>query len=64
MSLKLDRVKRDMTQLDISKLSEVGISTILKIEKYGIDNISVSTLNKLSNALDIPIIDLFFREIK
>ncbi|MEE0249216.1 helix-turn-helix transcriptional regulator [Peptacetobacter hiranonis] len=58
MTLKLERVKRNLTQKDLQDLSGVSKSTICKIERYGIDEALVITVKKLAQALEIPVEEL------
>lgn len=60
MRLKIERIKRDWTQTDLANASGVGISTVVKIEKGNIDNVSVSILKKIADALNVPVAELFF----
>lgn len=62
MNLKIERIKRDWTQSDLANASGIGLSTVVKIEKGNIDNVSVSILKKISKALDVPVAELFFNE--
>lgn len=58
MTLKLERVKRDLTQKDLQELSGVSRVTIRKIEKSLIENVTLSTYKKLAQALEIPVEEL------
>lgn len=58
MTLKLERVKRDLTQKDLQELSGVSRVTIRKIEKGLIENVTLSTYKKLAQALEIPVEEL------
>lgn len=60
--LKLERIKRGWTQDRLSLESGVSRASICRIEKYGIDTIPVSTLKKLSKALEVSVAELFFSE--
>lgn len=62
MSLKILRIKRNLNQTELSKISGVGLNTIVKIEKGNIDGITVRTLKKLAAALDTTVADLFFTD--
>lgn len=62
MNLKVERIKRDWTQSDLANASGIGLSTVVKIEKGNIDNVSVSILKKISKALEVPVAELFFSE--
>lgn len=60
--LKLARIKKALSQRDLSKISGVGMNTIVKVEKGNIDGVSVGILKKLAAALGSTIQDLFFSE--
>ncbi len=62
MNLKIERIKRKWNQSQLAERSNVGLNTIVKIEKGNIDNVSVSILKRLSKALDVSVADLFFSE--
>ena len=56
---KNKRKHKGLTQLDLAFLSEVETSTISKIERFAIDNVSLRTLVKISLILEIDIKDFF-----
>lgn len=56
--LKYWRRRKGLTQHELAALSGVSNQTIVNIEKYGKDPI-ISTVRKLSNALNISTEDLF-----
>jgi putative transcriptional regulator len=60
--LKVERVRRDWTQEELARKSGVGRVTISNIERKGIKNIAVYTLEKLAKALDIKVSELFFSD--
>lgn len=60
ISLKIERVKKGWTQEKLSKEAGVCRVTISNIERNGIKNIPVSTLEKLAGALGVSIVELFF----
>lgn len=62
MNLKLERIKRGLNQKQLSKLSGVGVTTIVKIEKGDIDSVTVHNLRKISNVLGMTITELFFND--
>lgn len=62
MKLKAMRVSRGMNQSELSNLSGVGVNTILKLEKGNIDGVSVGILKKIANALNITVVELFFKD--
>lgn len=60
--LKVERVEKGWTQEELAKESDVGRVTISNIERKGIKNIPVYTLEKLAKALDMKVAELFFSE--
>lgn len=64
MTLKLERVRKKITQGELSELSGVSITTISRIEKWGIikADVKISNLVKLAKALDIPVEELIKEE--
>ena len=60
LNLKIARVKKGWTQEQLSKKSGVGRVSISNIERNGIENVPVSTLRKLAEALDSTVQELFF----
>ena len=62
MNTKLKRISLGLTQTDLSKKSNVGMNTIVKIEKGDIDSIKVGTLKKIATALNANIEELFFSD--
>jgi len=61
-NLKVARVKKRLTQRQLVEISDVGLTSITKIERYGIETATVSTLRKLAKALDTTVTELFFSE--
>ena len=62
MNLKLERIKRGLNQRQLSKLSGVGVNTIVKLEKGDIDSVMVHNLKKIANVLGMSISELFFSD--
>ena len=60
--IKIARIKKNLNQRKLSEISGVGITSITKIEKHGIDHVKVSTIKKLAAALDTTVQDLFFSD--
>lgn len=59
-NLKIARIKKGLNQKELAKISNVGLASITKIEKHGIETSTVSTLRKLADALGTNIVELFF----
>lgn len=62
MLLKIERVKRNLSQKQLSKLSGVGLNIISKMENGKIDNVTFGYIRKLARALDIPVEELIKEE--
>ncbi len=62
IALKLERVKKGLTQEELSKKSGVSRVSICNIERNGIENVPVCTLRKLAAALNKSIAQLFFSD--
>lgn len=62
MEIKLREIRRakDITQEELSKMSGVGRSTIINLERGTRTEITLSTLVKLANALEVDLSDLIF----
>jgi len=54
-NLAKHRIKRDLTQRELARLSGVSYNTIIKIERGGITNPKIETVVKLAKALKISI---------
>lgn len=55
MSLKIERIKRKLTQKELQEISGVSTVTIGKIERGETENVTLTTYKKLAQALEIPI---------
>lgn len=65
MRLKIERVKRNLSQDDLSRLSGVSRATISKLEQYEGDYIpSVKVSKKLAEALQIDWHEFYITEGK
>ena len=62
MTLKLERVKRNLTQKQLQDLSGISMVTIRKIEKGEVEKVTLSTYKKLAKALDISVEELIKEE--
>lgn len=58
MTLKVGRVKRNLTQKQLKELSGVSMVTIGKIERGDVEKVTLATYKKLAKALDIPVEEL------
>ena len=62
MLLKIERVKRNLSQKQLSELSGVGLNIISKMENGKIDNVTFGYIRKLAKALDISVEELIKEE--
>ena len=60
MNLKLKRISRNLTQKQLRDKANVGLNTIVQLEKGNIDGIRVGTLKKIAEALNSTVQELFF----
>lgn len=60
ISLKIARVKKNLTQKQLSELLGMSIATVNRLEtgNKSIDDIKVRDLKKICSALDLDIIEL------
>lgn len=62
MDLKVERIKLNITQRDLSVLANVGLNTLIKIEKGNLSSVKVGTLQKIADVFGVSMIDLFFNK--
>lgn len=62
MNLKLERIKRGMSQKQLAQISNVSEATIVKLEKGDIDSVTVRILKKVSETLGMSMLELFFSD--
>ena len=60
MNFKIERIKREMTQKEFADFLGIKMNTVIKIEKGYIDEITILTLKKISDKLNLSIKYLFF----
>ena len=61
LNLKIARIKKGLSQEEISKMIDISRTTYRNIES-GKTEPKRNVMEKLSEALDTPIMDLFFNE--
>lgn len=61
-NLKEFRIKKKLTQEELSMLSGVSRTTIINLERGNSDVVLTDTLIKLSNALQEPVCNIFFTQ--
>lgn len=57
-SLKRERMKKGVSKSQLARISTVSRNTINLIENQNYKNTKFSTIEKLANALDVPVSDL------
>lgn len=62
MNLKLKRISMKLTQAELREKANVGLNTIVALERGKIDGVRVGTLKKIAVALDSTVVELFFTE--
>ncbi|MFU2417980.1 helix-turn-helix domain-containing protein [Peptacetobacter sp. AB800] len=62
MTLKVERIKHNLTQKQLKELSGVSMVTIGKIERGDVEKVTLVTYKKLAKALDIPVEELIKEE--
>ena len=61
LNLKIARIKKGLSQEELSKMIDISRATYRNIES-GKTEPKRNVMEKLSEALDTPIMDLFFNE--
>lgn len=62
MNLKIARIKAGLTQSQLKDKANVGLNTIVALEKGKIDGVSVRVLKKIATALNSTVQELFFSD--
>lgn len=62
MNLKLERIRKGLSQKQLARLAGVCQNTLVKLERDEIDSVRVDTLKKIANVLGMSIVELFFSE--
>lgn len=57
-SLKRERMKKGLSKSQLARISTVSRNTINLIENQNYKNTKFSTIEKLANALDVPVSNL------
>ena len=60
--MKLIRIKKGLTQMQLREKSNTSINTIVALEKGQIDGVRVGTLKKIAAALNSTVQELFFSD--
>lgn len=62
LNLKIARIKKGMKQGELCKIVGISRSTLSLLENDKIANPSKDLMIKLSKALDVPVMELFFSD--
>ncbi|MDU1202525.1 MAG: helix-turn-helix transcriptional regulator [Clostridiales bacterium] len=62
MNVKIERIKKGLSQRQLAKLCGVCQNTIVKIEKGEIDTVIVQNLKKVAEVLGVGMVELFFND--
>lgn len=60
-SIKVARIQEDLTQKELCKMVEIGINTLVKLEKGDYSSLKYPLMLKLSEVLKRTPQELFFR---
>lgn len=60
VNVQRERIRSSMSQEQLSFTSEITISTISKLERHDLDNISIKTLVCIAVALGVDVHTLFY----
>lgn len=60
MNVKIERIKKGLSQRQLANLCGVCQNTIVKIEKGEIDTVIVQNLKKVAEVLGTTVVELFF----
>lgn len=62
MNLKIARIKRGLTQLELAEIAGISHVIISKLEKGNYDGISKCNMIKIAKALNSTVQELFFSD--
>lgn len=62
MNVKIERIKKGLSQKEFAKLVGISNVTVVKIEKGNIDGISFGVLKRISSVLDCAFEKLFLNK--
>ena len=61
-SIKIARIKKDISQKELCKSIGIGVNSLVKLEKGDFSNLKYPTMIKLADALGKTPVELFFSE--
>lgn len=62
LNLKIARIKKKITQKELAEIVGVSREQIVALENGRAKNPNLDTIKKISNALEVSPLDLFFNE--
>ncbi len=62
MEVKIARIKKGLTQIELCKLVKTSPKKIVEIERGNYDMVTLGLAKKIAKVLDVSIADLFLKE--
>ncbi len=59
MNLKIERMRRGMTQAELRKRTRLSPNKVVQIEKGNIEDVRVRDLQRIAEVIGIPVCQLF-----
>ena len=62
MEVKIARIKKGFTQLQLCKIVKTSPKKLVDIEKGNYENVTKSLMERIAKALDLTVQELFFND--
>lgn len=62
MSVKIARIKANLTQMELCKIAKISSRKIVAVEKGNYDNLTLANMKAIANALNMTVLELFFSQ--
>lgn len=62
MEVKIARIKKNLTQMQLCKLVKTSPKKLVEIERGNYDKVTLGLARRIAKALDTNVMDLFFKE--
>lgn len=62
MNVKIARIKKRLTQKQLSKAVHISPNKLVQIEKGNYSNVTYDQMVKIANVLETPVTELFFND--
>lgn len=59
MPLKIERIKRGLTQKQLREMLHISPNKLVEIERGNLENIKVKDLQRIAALLELPVYELF-----